>query len=235
MKLTDKISWLMGRVQQTLFSHLNQCLPTPLTVQEERLVSILEIVQVERHVPKNVRNYRYPGRKPLDRQACARAFVAKALYRHPTTRDLLRAMQSAENLRKICGFIRPGDIPSDSTLSRAFADFAASSLGTQVHDALVKEYLAEELVGHISRDSTAIAGRERAKKKVAQEPRKPRKRGRPAKGEQRNPSVEKRLDRQVRQSAGEAIGQLPIDCDRGTKTNAKGYKISWNGYKLHLD
>jgi len=24
-------------------------------------------------------------------------------------------------------------------------------------------------------------------------------------------------------------------CDRGTKKNAKGYKMSWNGYKLHLD
>ena len=44
MKLTEKISWLMGRVQQSLFPHLNQCLKTPLTEQEERLVSILEIV-----------------------------------------------------------------------------------------------------------------------------------------------------------------------------------------------
>lgn len=28
---------------------------------------------------------------------------------------------------------------------------------------------------------------------------------------------------------------MPIACDRGTKKNAKGYKTSWNGYKLHLD
>jgi len=28
---------------------------------------------------------------------------------------------------------------------------------------------------------------------------------------------------------------LPKACDRGTKCNAQGYKISWNGYKLHLD
>ena len=98
MKLTDKISWLMGRVQRSLFPHLNQCLQTPLTAQEERLVSILEIVQVERHVPRSVRRHRHPGRKPLDRQACARAFVAKALYRHPTTSDLRRALQAIENL-----------------------------------------------------------------------------------------------------------------------------------------
>jgi hypothetical protein len=31
MKLTEKISWLMGRVQRSLFPHLNEGLPTPLT------------------------------------------------------------------------------------------------------------------------------------------------------------------------------------------------------------
>ena len=197
-------------------------------------VSILEIVQVERHIPKSGTRYRWPGRKPLDRAALVRAFVAKALYRHPTTSDLIRALQSAENLRRICGFAGSGDIPSESTFSRAFAEFAASGLGSRVHDALVKEYLTGELVGHISRDSTAITGREKPAKKVAKEPRKPRKRGRPAKGEQRA-AVEKRIDRQVHQTAEEAIRELPITCDRGTKKNAKGYKMSWNGYKLHLD
>ena len=44
MKLTDKISWLMGRVQKSLFPHLNECFDTLLTEQEQRLVSILEIV-----------------------------------------------------------------------------------------------------------------------------------------------------------------------------------------------
>ncbi len=234
MKLTDKISWLMGRVQGSLFPHLNHCLSTPLTEQEERLVSILEIVQVERHVPRIERRYRYPGRKPLDRQACARAFVAKALYRYPTTSDLRKALQSALNFRQICGFVHPRDIPSEPTLSRAFAEFASCGLGVRVHDALVNEYLTEVLVGHISRDSTAIVGREKPAKKV-KEPKKPRKRGRPAKGEQREPSIEKRLDRQVCQSAEDAIRDLPVICDRGTKRNAKGYKVSWNGYKLHLD
>jgi len=47
MKLTKKISWLMGRVQRSPFPHLNNCLPVPLTEQQKRLVSILEIVEVE--------------------------------------------------------------------------------------------------------------------------------------------------------------------------------------------
>jgi hypothetical protein len=235
MKLREKISWLMGRVQRSLFPHLNQCFKTPLTEQEQRLVAILEIVQVERHVTPSGAFYGWRGRKPLDRKAIARAFVAKALYRHPTTSDLIRALESAENLRRICGFAASGDLPSESTFSRAFAEFAASSLAGRVHDALVKEHLSEELIGHISRDSTAIAGREKPEKKQAKEPKKPRKRGRPAKGEQREPVAEKRLDRQVKQSAEEAIRDLPVVCDRGTKKNAKGYKTSWNGYKLHLD
>jgi hypothetical protein len=210
-------------------------LPTLLTEQEKRLVSILEIVEVERHVPRNVARYRYPGRKPLDRQALARAFVAKALYRYPTTSDLHRALQSAVNLRRICGFGTAGSLPSEATFSRAFAAFAAGDLGGVVHDALVAQYLSQELIGHISRDSTAIVGREKPAKKAAREQKPPRKRGRPAKGEQREAPPLKRIDCQVTQTAQEAIKELPIVCDRGTKKNAKGYTTSWNGYKLHLD
>lgn len=235
MKLIDKISWLMGRVQESLFPHLDQCFQKPLTEQEKRLASILEIIQIERHVPISARCQYWTGRKLLEREALARSFVAKAFYRHPTTRDLIRALHSAENLRRLCGFMTSGDIPSESTFSRAFAEFAASGLGNRVHDNLVTDYLKDELVGHISRDSTAITGREKPAKKVSGEPRHPRKKGRPAKGEQRESAVEKRLDRQIHQSAEESILELPVICDRGTKKNAKGYKVSWNGYKLHLD
>lgn len=31
------------------------------------------------------------------------------------------------------------------------------------------------------------------------------------------------------------LAEIPTACDRGTKCNAQGYKVSWNGYKLHLD
>lgn len=131
------------------------------------------------------------------------------------------SLNSAENLRRICGFVNLGDIPSESTFSRAFGEFAASELGNRVHDPLVEQYLTEELIGHISRDSTAIAGREKPAKKLPVEPKKPGKRGRPAKDEQREPAVEKRLDRQVHQSVAEAILQLPVACDRGTKKFCK--------------
>lgn len=233
MKLTNKISWLMGRVQKSLFPHLNECLDTPLTEQEQRLVSILEIIQIEQYVSQGAIGH-WRGRNPLDRQAIARAFVAKALYRLPTTIDLIRALHPRSNLRRICGFEIQGKIPSESTFSRAFAEFAISGLARRTHDYLVQEYLSDELIGHISRDSTAIVGREKPvkKEKIVK---KPRKRGRPSKGEKREAPVQKRLERQIAMTAKEAIKELPKSCDRGTKKNAKGYKTSWNGYKLHLD
>ena len=56
MKLKERISWLMGSVQQSLFPHLDECLETPLTDQEKHLVTILEIAQVEKYVLKSTFN-----------------------------------------------------------------------------------------------------------------------------------------------------------------------------------
>jgi len=43
------------------------------------------------------------------------------------------------------------------------------------------------------------------------------------------------IGRQRGQSLAQMIAELPRQCDRGSKCNAQGYKIAWNGYKLHLD
>jgi hypothetical protein len=104
-----------------------------------------------------------------------------------------------------------------------------------VHGALVEGCLKSELVGHISRDSTAIEGREKPAKKPEQEKPGARKRGRPKRGEVREPKQEKRLQRQCAQTATEALEELPAGCDVGAKKNSKGYKETWIGYKLHVD
>src|SRR5450631_51766 len=88
------------------------------------------------------------------------------MYRHPTTRDLIRALHSNPNLRKITGFETIGDIPSESTFSRVFGEFAENGIGTIVFDTLVNDYHAGEMIGHIARDATAIVGREKPAKKV---------------------------------------------------------------------
>jgi len=64
----------------------------------------------------------------------------------------------------------------------------------------------------------------------------PRKRGRPRRGEERQPAAKSSpLARQRNQTLAQTIREIPTACDRGTKCNAQGYKIGWNGYKLHLD
>jgi len=233
MKLKERISWLMGTLQQSLFPHLDECLPSPLMEREKHLVKILELLQIEKFVP-NSSNHQWMGRPILEREAIARSFVAKAVLKYQHTRSLRHELRSTPNLRSICGFAKRKDVPSESTFSRAFAEFAKAGLGTLVHDALVKEHLNTELIGHVSRDSTAIVGREKPVKK-AKQPKVSRKKGRPAKGEQRPPAEPKRLDVQRTQSAQEAIALLPIACDRGVKKNAKGYTETWNGFKLHID
>jgi hypothetical protein len=91
-----------------------------------------------------------------------------------------------------------------------------------------------ELAGHVSRDATAIQGREKPTPKSRREPPAPRKKGRPRRGEKRAAGAETRLARQCRQSAA-ALEELPVYCDVGTKKNVKGYKETWIGYKLHAD
>lgn len=233
MKLKERISWLMGRVQQSLFPHLDECLPVPLTEREKHLVKILELIQIEKFVPVTA-NRQWLGRPIKEREAIARAFVAKAVLRCQHTSSLTNELRSAPNLRAICGFAKRKDVPSESTFSRAFAEYARAGLGTAVHNALVKEHLSTELIGHVSRDSTAIVGREQPARKI-KKAKVARKKGRPAKGELREPAEPKRLDVQTGQSAAEAIALLPKVCDRGVKKNAKGYTETWNGFKLHLD
>ena len=79
------------------------------------------------------------------------------------------------------------------------------------------------------------APREKPEKKVASVEKKPKKRGRPKKGEER-PEEPTRLERQAAgQSLSAMIAELPKACNVGTKKNSKGYKTSWTGYKLHID
>jgi hypothetical protein len=161
--------------------------------------------------------------------------VGKAVYHHPHTRATIEALRATPVFRRICGFVRRTDIPSEATFSRAFAEFAEIGLGEKVHAALVRQWVKPGLVGHISRDATAIEGREKPTAKPKPPKAAPQKKGRPRRGEVREPKPETRLQRQCRQSAAEALAELPVHCDVGTKKNSKGYKESWRGYKLHAD
>ena len=69
----------------------------------------------------------------------------------------------------------------------------------------------------ISRDSTAIEGREKPGTKPKKEKSAPGRRGRAARGERREPKPPSRLVRQVGQEAEEALREIRIGCDVGAK------------------
>jgi len=222
------LSPFWNRIQGSLFPQLEEEL-NPLTEKQQQLVAILEVVRIERFFPRIVGCV---GRPKEDRAALARAFVAKAVFNMPTTRVLIERLQSDISLRRICGWERRSTIPDESTFSRAFAQFAASALPKFVHDHLVSKAYENQLIGHVSRDSTAIEGREKPVRKKKKK--KPKKRGRPKKGEER-PKELKRLDKQLEMTQKERLDDLPKVCDVGAKTNSKGNKEYWIGYKCHID
>ena len=203
-----------------------------LTEKQQLLVSVLELAKLEEHLPYAGR---YPGRPPEDRVAIARAFVAKMVLNMATTRLLLDRLDTDPTVRRLCGWERREEVPSESTFSRAFAEFAESRLPERVHQALIEKNLGNQLVGHISRDSTAIHAREKPEKKAVPVEQTPKKRGRPKKGEER-PKKLTRLEQQAAgQSVSEMIADLPKACNVGSKRNSKGHTTSWIGYKFHID
>ncbi|WP_040336529.1 transposase, partial [Candidatus Magnetobacterium casense] len=233
--LRESISWLLGKVQRLLFPELEEICTDPITEKQKHLITILEIVQIEKYMWW-VDN-QCKGRKLKERYAIGRAFVAKAVYNYPTTSLLIESLKTMPNLRTICGFAKINDIPSESTFSRAFAECATHGLGDKVHEALVKDHLSEELIGHVSTDSTAIEGNEKPQKKERDltEKKEPKKLGRPKKGEERaKKTEEKRIDRQVNENYEVSLKELPCVCDIGCKVNSQGYKETWRGYKLHI-
>lgn len=219
-------------VQGTLFPWLAAELGE-LSEKQKQLVKILEMLQIERFIKGQQGAL---GRPLEDRQAIARAFIAKAVYNLETTRQLLDRLASDETLRRLCGWERQSELPSEATFSRAFAEFAESQLPARVHEALIEKYEKPRLVGHISRDATAISAREKAVKKVkpivgaAAQPKAARRK--------KGAAVAKpltRLERQQSMTLAEMLADLPCVCDCGTKRNSKGHPSYWVGYKLHLD
>jgi transposase len=202
----------------------------------EQVITALEVAGVEAFVQVWPG---LPGRPPHDRAALARAFVAKAVIGLPTTAMLIERLAVDKTLRRLCGWEHRGEVCSEATFSRAFAEFAHSALPSRIHEALIKRTYEDRLVGHISRDATAIEAREKPVKtappaaSTAARPK--RKRGRPRKGEVVEKKEPRRLERQGDMSLAEMLAELPRHCAVGTKRNAKGHTTSWIGYKLHLD
>lgn len=220
--------------QRSLLPGLDEELD-PLTAKLEHLIIILDTLGLEAFVAPPSRGR---GRPPDDRPAIARSFVAKAVLTIPTTSALIERLQIDRALRRICGWERRSEVPSEATFSRAFAAFAAQGLPERVHEQLVRRHLHDHIVGHISRDATEIEAREKPRRRSSDDPPPPapkRKRGRPRKHEALPPKPLTRIEQQRTQSLDEMRAGLPTQCDVGVKRNSKGFRETWIGYKLHLD
>lgn len=225
-----------------------------LSEKHRRLIAVLDCVKVETFFPACPVS---AGRPTADRVALATAFIAKSIWDLPTTRHLIDRILSDPALRRMCGWSRCSEVPSEATFSRAFALFAEGDLPGRMHEALIRSTLGRDdvIVGHLSRDSTAIEVREKPAPKKKEDGDKDgdenngkggkkgksgkRKPGRPPKGESSGgkpgKEPERRLERQLKMSFGEMMADLPRQCGIGTKRNARGFLTSWKGYKLHID
>lgn len=231
MPLRETLSNTWDHVQGFLFPMLREA-AGPLTERHERFVIVLEVAGVEAFVQSW---HGLPGRPLKDRHALARAFMAKAVFGLPTTSALLERLTVDRTLRRLCGWERVGAVPCESTFSRAFAEFTLSGLPGRAHEALIRATHKDRLVGHISRDATAIEAREKPVRPtpVAKAPK--RKPGRPKKDEAAPAKPPRRLERQAGMTLAAMLAELPTACNVGTKRNAKGHTVSWIGDKLHID
>jgi transposase len=233
----DPIAAMKARwsyIQPFLFPFLHEEVD-PLTAKHEQLVYVLDTIGLEAYVRAEAGGR---GRPREDRRAIARAFVAKAVLGLPTTRALIERLAVDASLRRICGWERRAEVPSEPTFSRAFQEFAEEGLIDRIHQALVERSFEGRIVGVVARDATEIEAREKPAPKDDEPPppaAPPRKRGRPRKDQPATPRVLSRLERQPSQAFDEMCAELPIQCDVGTKTNSKGFKESWTGYKAHID
>ena len=230
-----------------------------LTPKLEKVIHTLEWVRIEEFVRSTWSGI---GRPPHDRQMLASAFVAKTVLGIKATVGLIERLHIDKALRRICGFPLRKKLPSEASFSRAFAEFAEANLAERAYASLVKAHLGDALIGHISRDATAIEAREKPKKsdstsksivatdlveavatvEVVAPVETPEvdaveARSKPVRKKKSTsaPPPPKRIEVQLQQTLAQMLSEIPKDCDRGSKCNAQGYKNSWNGYKLHID
>lgn len=226
-KLVNNISNYWNKIHYNLFPEIEEVLDTKLSKKMKQLVALLDMVRIENYIP-NSRGQR--GRPPKNRIAVARSFLAKVVFNIPTTVLLIERLKNDKILRTICGFENCFEIPAESSYSEAFSLFASLKLPQMAHEALIKSVYKDELVGHVSKDSTAIKGREKAVKKNKRI--KIKKAKRAAKGCAEPTRIQKQASGKI--TLPEMIADLPTYCNVGKKTSSTGHAYAWVGYKLHL-
>ena len=115
-------------------------------------------------------------------------FFLKAFKDLPTTKAARNLVRSSYTWRRVCGFESTRDVPSEVTLSRAFAEFSDCGLLDAIHKAILRKCIMDTrtILHDVSGNSTEIVARERGLEKAKSE--KPRPKGRRG----RRPATERR-------------------------------------------
>ena len=224
----------------SIFRYLNPCLPLFLeeqlpnmSPQHEKLLATLEFLEPDRHIQDRV--YASVGRPPCSIIPVVRAFIAKSIMQIEKTNYLLYTLRTDDNMRRICGWDKPSDLPSESTFSRILARLSSTKELDALHEVLTRRQYQDTVVCHVAIDSSDIKAREKPAPKVkpVDKP-KSNRRGRRRKEEQAaSEQASTRIQRQVTIGWEEAVDELPTYCSRSVKRNSNGYRTCWNGFKLH--
>ena len=92
------------------------------------------------------------GHPPSSRVAIFKMLVLKALRDFPTTKDTLLIVRQSPVLRRLCGWETVADIPSESTVSRAYDQFAQDEIASLVHADFVQAAIGRDGVFHVSHE-----------------------------------------------------------------------------------
>ena len=107
------------------------------------------------------------GRPPSSRRSILKLFFIKAFLNIPTTKAAHSFVKSSRSWRRICGFESPREVPSEATLSRAFAEFSRDGAVAAIHSGVIMRHMKDTMtvIHDVSGDSTKIEARERGVRK----------------------------------------------------------------------
>ena len=144
LSLLDALFYLQRQLFPALEAELGSF--TSLDQQFCQVVSLIDLQPF-------LKSYEWVGNgcPPCARVWLIHAFIAKSVYQFPTTGALLVALKAQPTLRRLCGWDSVGDIPSESTFSRAFAAFASDELPQRIHERMIMMHANDKMVGHLER------------------------------------------------------------------------------------
>lgn len=166
-------------IEPDFFQELEGEFGVKITGKLVNFLRTVEMIRPDRFMTSEMR-WCGVGRKKLDREKFFRAFLLKAEFNLPTTKVLIESLRTNTSWRLLCGWEYSSRIPSEATFSRAFSEFAKIELPSAIHEEIVVENCHDELIGHASKDSTAIEVREKPCRRKKRTCKMKKKRGRKA-------------------------------------------------------